>query len=178
MTGFLRFIGILNAAIWLGGSVFFTFVAGQAPFSPEMKELLGPGYYPYFSGAIAQIGIARFFSFQLACAIIALAHLGAEWLYQERRNRKVLLWMLVTMLAFTLVADYWLQPKMRSLHKMKYAQNYSPVQRDAAARSFGMWHGIAMTMNLFMLGGLVIYLVQMSRPPETARFVSPGQFRG
>jgi hypothetical protein len=82
------------------------------------------------------------------------------------------------MLVFTLVADYWLQPKMRSLHKLKYAQNYSSVQRDAAARSFGMWHGIAMTVNLFMLGGLVVYMVQMSRPPETARFVSPGQFRG
>jgi hypothetical protein len=178
MTGFLRFIGILNAAIWLGGSVFFSFVAGQAPFSPEMKELLGPAYYPYFSGAIAQIGIARFFSFQLVCAIVALAHLGAEWLYQERRNRKFLLWMLATMLALTLVGDYWLRPKMRDLHKIKYAQNYPQPQRDAAARSFGMWHGISMTVNLFILGGLVVYLLQMSRPPEAARFVSPGQFRG
>lgn len=177
MTGILRFIGILNAAIWLGGSVFFTFVAGQAPFSLEMKELLGPGYYPYFSGAIAQIGIARFFSFQLACAIVALAHLGAEWLYQERRNRKFLLGLLATMLVFTLVADYWLLPKMQKLHRTKYAQNYSPAQREAAGRSFGLWHGISMTANLFMLGGMVIYLVQMSRPPETARFVSSSQFR-
>lgn len=177
MTGILRFIGILNAALWLGGSVFFTLVAGQAPFSPEMKELLGPAYYPYFSGAIAQIGIARFFSFQLVCAIVALAHIGAEWLYQERRNRKLLLWMLATMLALTLLGDHWLRPKMRDLHKIKYAQNYPPPQRDAAARSFGLWHGVSMTVNLFMLGGLVIYLVQMSRPPEAARFVSPTQFR-
>ena len=177
MTGFLRFIGILNAAIWLGGSVFFTFAAGRVPFSPEMKELLGPASSPYFGGAIAQIGVARFFSFQLVCAIVALAHLGAEWLYQERRNRKVLLWMLATMLVLTLLGDYWLQPKMHNLFRGKYAVNYTPPQRDAAAHSFGIWHGVSMTVNLFMLGGLVIYLVQMSRPPEAARFVGPGQFR-
>ena len=177
MTGFLRFIGILNAAIWLGGSVFFMFVAGQVPFSPEMKELFGSAHNPYFTGAIAQIGVARFFSFQLICAIIAIAHLGAEWLYQERRNRKFLLWTLVTMLALTLLGDYGLQPKMRELFRGKYAVNYTQPQRDAAARSFGFWHGIAMTVNLFMLGGLVIYLGQMSRPPEAARFVGPGQFR-
>ena len=178
MTGFLRFIGILNAAIWLGGSVFFTFVAGQVPFSPGMKEVLGPVYSPYLVGAVAQVGVARFFSFQLVCAIIALAHLGAEWLYQERRNRKPLLWMLATMLAVTLLGDYWLQPNMHNLFRGKYAVNYTQPQRDAAAHSFAIWHGVSMTANLFMLGGLVVYLVQMSRPPEAARFVSPSQFRG
>ena len=178
VSAILRFIGILNAAVWLGGSVYFTFVAGQAPFSPEMKELLGPAYYPYFSGAIAQIGIARLFSFQLVCAIIALAHLGAEWLYQERRHRKFLFWMLATMLALTLLGDHWLRPKMRELFRGKYAVNYTQPQRDAAAHSFAIWHGVSMTVNLFMLGGLVVYLLQMSRPPEAARFVSPGQFRG
>ena len=178
MTGFLRFIGILNAAIWLGGSVFFTLAAGQIPFSPEMKELLGPVHSPYLVGAMAQLGVARFFSFQLVCAIVALAHLGAEWLYQERRNRKPLLWLLATMLAVTLLGDYWLQPRMHILFRGKYAVNYTPSQRDAAARSFGLWHGISMTVNLFMLGGLVVYLVQMSRPPEAARFVSPAKFRG
>lgn len=177
MTGFLRFIGILNAAIWLGGSVYFVFVAGQVPFSPEMKDMLGPAHSHYFVGSIAQVGVARFFSFQLICVIIALAHLGAEWLYQERRNRKYLLWMLAAMLAVTLLGDYWLQPKMRNLFRGKYAVNYTPPQRDAAARAFGLWHGVSMTVNLFMLGGLVVYLVQMSRPPESARFVSPGQFR-
>lgn len=177
MTGFLRFIGILNAAIWLGGSAFFTLVAGQIPFSPEMKEVLGPVHSPYLVGAVAQVGVARFFSFQLVCAIVAIAHLGAEWLYQERRNRKFLLWMLAAMLAVTLLGDYWLQPKMRNLFRGKYAVNYTQPQRDASARSFGMWHGVSMTVNLLMLGGLIIYLVQMSRPPEAARFVSPGQFR-
>jgi hypothetical protein len=183
MTGILRFVGIMNAAIWLGGSVFFTFVAGQVPFSPEMKELLarlGPAnatFSGYLAGAIAQIGISRFFTFQLICGTVALAHLAAEWLYQERSGRKFLIWLVLILLGAALVGDFGLQPKMKRLHAIKYAQNYPPAQREAAARSFGMWHGISMTLNLFMLGGLIVYTLNMSRPPETARFVRTTQFR-
>src|ERR1039457_449261 len=72
VIGFLRFVGILNAAVWFGGAVFFTFWSGRAPFSPEMKALLGPQNYPYFSGAIAQILIARYFNLQFTCSIIAV----------------------------------------------------------------------------------------------------------
>jgi hypothetical protein len=172
MTAILRFVGILNAAIWLGGSVYFTFVAGTMPFSAEMNGLLR-GYYPYYSGAIAQIGIARFFTFQLVCGIVALAHLAAEWLYQERRGRKVLLWLLGAMVGLIMLGDFWLQPKMNRLHDIKYARNYPAAQREAADRSFRVWHSLTMTMNCFMLGGMVVYLLHMSRPPETARFVRP-----
>lgn len=180
MTGFLRFIGILNAAIWLGGSVYFTFVAGQVPFSDAMKDIFGGGKNPhiaYYVGSIAQVGVARFFSFQVFCGIVALVHLSAEWLYQERRNRKPLVWMLGVMLAVTLLGKYALQPKMNELFRAKHAINYTPAQREVAGRSFAIWHGVSMTVNLFMLGGLMVYLVQMSRPPEVGRFVSTNQFR-
>lgn len=178
MTAILRFVGILNAAIWLGGAVYFSFVAGQMPFSGAMKALLKDSY-PYYSGAIAQIGISRYFSFHLFCCVVALVHLAAEWLYQDRRNRKFLLWLVGLMLGLTLVGGYWLQPKLRDLHRLKYAINYPQPAREAAAKSFGRWHALSMTMNLFMLGGLVIYTMHMSRPPEVARFVrtAPNQFR-
>lgn len=184
MTAILRFVGIMNAAIWLGGAFFFTFVSGQVPFSPEMKgllEKLGPAnasFSAYLGGAIAQIGISRYFTFQLVCGFVALAHLAAEWLYQERRGRKFVLWLLVAMMGLTLVGGYGLQPKLKRLHAIKHAPNYPPVQKDAAARSFGLWHGVSMTLNLFMLGGLMIYTLHMNRPPETARFVRPVKFRG
>lgn len=179
MTGFLRFIGTLNAAIWLGGSIYFTFVAGQFPFSPEMRQLFGENNpsTPFFVGSVAQIGVARFFSFQLFCAIIAFVHLSAEWLYQDRRNRRSLIWVLGVMLVMIVLGKYALQPKMHQLFRAKYATNYTQPQRDVAARSFAIWHGISMTANLFMLGGMVIYLVQMTRPPEVGRFVSASQFR-
>jgi len=178
MTAILRFVGIMNAAIWLGGAVYFSFVAGRMPFSSEMADLL-KGSFPYYSGAIAQIGVSRYFGFHLFCGIIALIHLVAEWLYQDRRNRKSLLWLVGIILGLTLLGGYWLQPKMEKLHRIKYARNYSQPARDAAAKSFKRWHALSMTMNLFMLGGLVVYTMQMTRPPEIARFVrpAPNQFR-
>lgn len=172
MTAILRFVGIMNAAIWLGGAVYFSFIAGQMPFSSDMKTLLGNAF-PSYSGAIAQIGISRYFSFHLICCVVALVHLGAEWLYQERRNRKFLLWLVGLMLGLTLLSGYWLQPKMKRLFAIKHAVNYPQPARDAAAKSFGRWHGLSMTLNLFMLGGLVIYTMHMTRPPEIARFVRP-----
>jgi hypothetical protein len=178
MTGILRFFGFLNAAIWFGGSIFFTFVAGTMPFSGEMRRLLGPDYFPYFSGAIAQIGVARFFTFQLVCCVLALAHLAAEWLYQPRRGRRLLLNLLLVIFAFTLLGNYWLLPKMRRLHAIKYATNYPVAQRQAAERSFKLWHAASQVVNVFVLGGLVVYVLRMSQPPEAARFVRQPQFRG
>lgn len=181
MTGILRFVGLLNAALWLGGSVFFTLVAGQVPFAPETKAFLarlGPEAGPYVGGMIAQIGIAHFFTFQIICAVIALLHLGAEWLYIERRGRRFLFGLLAGLLLATLAGDFWLRPKMNELFRAKYARNFPAEQREAAARSFGLWHGVSMTVNLFVLGALVVYLWQMSRPAEPARFVRPPHFRG
>jgi hypothetical protein len=181
MTGIIRFLGISNAAIWLGGSVYFTFVAGQLPFAPETKALLAKlGQEPgaYVGGMIAQIGISRFFSFQLVCACVALLLLGVEWLYQERKGRKFLLGLLGALLLLTLTGDYWLRPKLNELFRVKYAVNYPAAKRQEAARSFAIWHGVSMTTNLFMLGGLMIYLWHMSRPPEAPRFVRPQQIRG
>jgi hypothetical protein len=162
MTGILRNLGLLIAAIWLGGAVFFSFVAGSLPFSPQMKELVGKmgdanaWFQAYFVGAAAQLGVARYFNFQLICCIAALAHLAVEWMYQERRGRKSLLALLLGILCVTTLAGWWLQPIMRDLHKAKYAQNFPVAQREAAAASFKRWHAVSQVGNLFVLGGLVV----------------------
>ena len=95
MIGLLRFVGILNAAVWFGTAIFFTFGTGLVPFSQEMKSLLGQANYPYFSGAIAQLFIARYFSFQLGCAVVAVVHLLAEWLYLGKHSQKLQIGLLV-----------------------------------------------------------------------------------
>lgn len=179
MTAILRFIGIMNAAIWLGGTVYFSFVAGKLPFSTEMQTLLGAQSFPYYSGAIAQLGFAKYFTFHLVCGVIALVHLTADWLYQERRNRPLVVGIVVAIFVATLLGAFVFQPKMKLLHKQKYAPNYSQAARDAAAKSFKRWHAVSMTLNLLILGGLVVHTAQMARPPEIARFVRPArnQFR-
>jgi Domain of unknown function (DUF4149) len=178
VIGFLRFVGILNAAVWFGGAVFFTFWSGRAPFSPEMKALLGPQNYPYFSGAIAQILIARYFNLQFTCSIIAILHLLAEWLYLGRFPQNARLALLLGLCLAVLAGGYWLQPRMKALHAIKYAQNQPLPVRESASRSFGAWHGVSMGVNLLVVAGLAVYLWRVANSSDETRFVSAVKFRG
>ncbi len=70
MIGFLRFLGILNAAVWCGSAIFLV-VGLPALFSPDLKKLLtDPGV-----GFAAEAIVGRFFKVQYCCGAIALAHL-------------------------------------------------------------------------------------------------------
>ena len=183
MIGFLRFVGLMNAAVWFGAAIFFTFGVGAAPFSPEMKELLrplGPLNSPYFPGAIAQILVKRYFHLQLACGVVALLHVLAEWIYFGRTPPKRWLGLLIALIMAGLVGGYWMQPKMKELHKIKYGVGVksSQAERDAADHSFRAWHGAAQGMNLLMLAGLGLYLWRVANPDDPARFVSTTKFRG
>lgn len=179
MIGFLRFIGVINAAIWLGGSVFFTFGAGPAFFSPDMAAALrleGDGFRSY-AGAIAQVVLSRYFHFHLACAVIAWLHLLAEWLYLGRPSRRFSFTLLTVLFAITLVGGNALQPKLKALHETQYSN--APVsQRQAAKKSFALWHGVSQVLNLIMIGGLVVCVWRTANPSDTPRFISSVKFRG
>ena len=176
MIGLLRFVGILNAAVWFGTAIFFTFGTGLVPFSQEMKNLLGQANYPYFSGAIAQLFIARYFHFQIGCATIAAVHLLAEWLYLGKYPQKLQVGLLIGLASALLIGGYWLQPKMNALHATKYGLNHRPEIREAASRSFRAWHGVSQMINLLMVGGLTVYLWRATNTSDPTRFVSATKF--
>jgi hypothetical protein len=176
VIGFLRFVGILNAAVWFGAAIFFTFGTGPAPFSPEMRQLLGPNNYPYFSGAIAEILIARYFYFQIGCALVAVLHLLAEWLYLGKYPQKLQVTLWIGLAAATLLGAYGLQPRLKTLHALKYGLNTRPEVRAAADRSFKAWHGVSQAVNLLMMGGLAVYLWRAANPTDSTRFVSAAKF--
>jgi hypothetical protein len=176
VIGFLRFVGILNAAVWFGTAIFFTFGTGLVPFSQEMRNLLGPSNFPFFSGAIAQILIARYFHFQVGCAMIAALHLLAEWLYLGKYPQKLQAGLLIGLASAALIGGYWLQPRLKALHATKYSVNTRPEIREAAARSFKAWHGVSQVVNLLMVGGLAVYLWRAANPSDQTRFVSAVKF--
>jgi hypothetical protein len=178
----IRFIGILNAAVWLGAAVFFTFFAAPAFFSGDIKNF---GLHPFWPGAMAQLIIARFFQLQYICAVVALAHLLAEWVYLGRALHRSTLGLLLGLLMVGLVGGLWLQPKMKELHLAKYSMgpNYKPVPmpdavRIRAAQSFRRWHGVSQVVNLAMLAGLAFYFWRVIHPPDNLRFVGAPKFRG
>jgi len=170
VIGFLRFVGMVNAAVWLGAAVFFTFAGGPALFSDEMKTLLGPHNFPYFSGAIAQVLVARCFKLQLVCGLVALLHLFAEWLYLGRPLRRFTSYLLAGLLLCSLAGDFWMQPKIKSLHHAQYTS--ATAQSRATAASAGrFWHGAAQGVNFLMLAGLGVYLWRVGHPLDTTRYV-------
>jgi hypothetical protein len=176
VIGFLRFVGMVNAAVWLGAAVFFTFGGGPAAFSGDMEALLGPGNFPYFSGAIAQIMIARYFKLQLVCGGIAVVHLFAEWLYLGRPLRRFTCYLLALLLACGLAGGFWMQPKIKCQHHAKHT-SATAQGREAAADSLRLWHGAAQGVNLLLLAGLVGYLWRVAQPEEFTRFVPAVKLR-
>lgn len=178
----IRFIGILNASIWLGAAVFFTFFAAPAFFSGDIKNF---GLHPFWPGAMAQLVIGRFFQLQYICGALALAHLFAEWVYLGRTLHRLTLGLLLGLFFVGLAGGLWLQPKLKDLHLTKYSMgpDYKPVpmpdaRRIQAAKSFGQWHGVSQIINLATLGGLVFYFWRVTNPPDNLRFVGAPKFRG
>jgi hypothetical protein len=178
VIGFLRFVGIANAAVWLGGSVFYTVCAGPALVSSDMHALLGQKYFPYFSGATVQIVLARYFHFHLACAVIALVHLLAERIYLGRVARRLWLGLLAVLFVFSLLGSAWLGPKLAGLHRAQHFLNATPAQHEAAAKSFHLWHGLFQAVNVLMIASVAVYLWRVANPPDELRFVGSTQFRG
>ncbi len=145
-----------------------------------MKELLGPKSFPYFSVAVSQVIAARFFGLFLVCAILAMLHVGAEWLYFGKYPRRFWLILIFGLFLGGLAQVYGLQPKLKNLLLVQHSSNFRPELREAAIHSARAWHVVSTGLNLLMLGGLGIYLWRVANPPDEMRFVGasslPGKF--
>ena len=180
MVALLRFIGILNAAVWFGAAVFFTFGIAPAFFTPEMKRLFG-GPSPaadYYSGMIAQLVLSRYFALHYCCGAIALAHQLAEWVYLGKALQRLTFSVLIGVLVLNLTGGLWLKPRLSELNKVRYgrSEQYSAAQRQQAIETFPTWHMISMLVNLGVLVGLGTFAWRIVMPANGPRFVS-GKFR-
>lgn len=174
MIAFLRFIGILNAAVWFGAALFFTFGIAPVFFTPEMKSLLGEIY----AGLVAQAVVERYFVLHYCCGAVALMHQLAEWVYLGKALQRLTFGLLLGILTLSLMGGLWLQPKLKELHRIEYAkpEQVPAAERAEAKRLFRAWHGVAQTFNLLTLIGLAAFAWRLSTPPNGTRFVT-GKFR-
>jgi hypothetical protein len=175
----LRIVGIFNAALWLGSALFFTFGVAPGIFSPEMKRIFAPPGGPmgdYYLGVIAQHLIGRFFTVNLICGLIALAHFFGEIIYAGRPFNRLTFGLIVGILGLGLVAGTVFSPKIKALHQAKYR---GPVeQRAAAAQQLSRLHAVSMSGNLLSLIALILYTWRASNPADPLRFVGAQKFRG
>jgi hypothetical protein len=175
MAKLLRFIGIINAAVWLGSAVFVT-VGLPVVFSKEVGAFVP---HPQV-GIVAETILARFTVVQYCCVGIALVHLFAEHLLAGRKLAKKTLILLVAVASFSLVSGLWLQPKMRHLHYEKYWGTV-PSARKEADQTFGRFHGASQAANLLVIATLVIYVWTVNGPQNgngtTPRFSALSKIR-
>jgi hypothetical protein len=171
VTAFLRYLGILNAALWLGAAVFLIVsLPAIFGFSAEFNTPLSPGGN-YLIGWAAQRILARFFILQYCCGAIGLGHLTLEWLYCGKPLVQRNLGILAALAGLALAGGLLMQPKLTDLHWQMY---YGATQaaRDQAGRAFKAWHAVSECGNVLAIGGLLVYLWRVSRSGEHARFES------
>jgi hypothetical protein len=178
VIAFLRFVGLLNAAVWFGAAVFNALIAGPAFASREMAGLLTATNFPFYSVAIAQIVASRYFQLQLVCSLLALFHLLAEWLYLGKVPHRLWRGLLLALVALSLAGGFVVQPKLKHSHHLAFGLKTPPETRKSAARTFRAWQSTAEMLNFLMAGGLGVYLWRMANPPDPTRFVSTSKFRG
>lgn len=180
MTVVLRFIGVMNAAIWFGGSIFFALAVAPTFFTPEMSRLLTKAY----AGLVAQAVLERYFLLQYWCGAIAILHQLAEWVYLGRVLSRLSLYVLATVVGCGLIGGLWFQPKLKKLNAIKYSTEYyrkevyDAATRQKAEKSFRVWHMVSLSFNGLALAGLAFYTWRVINPPETTRYIAPAKFRG
>ncbi|HTI68463.1 MAG TPA: DUF4149 domain-containing protein [Candidatus Limnocylindria bacterium] len=160
MSGWLRFLGILNTGIWLGAGLFLTVGAGQAVFSSAVLETVGREK----AGFVAQAILSRYFVLQYVCWGIALV----QWLAVKPAGKGAgPLIRLVVLGALVAGGGLWLQPKLHDLNKTRYTMELPEAERKEAATSFGKLHGLSQVMNLVLLGGVLCHLWTVSGGPRS-----------
>lgn len=166
MQTFIRFVGVLNAAVWVGAAIFFTVAVGPAFFSAEMHSFLPPAY----AGRAAEVMITRYFLLQNWCAGVALLHVLLEYVYSGRLAEKSTVALIGTFLGISLIGGFWLEPKLHELQVIKYSPHTSPAQKAEAAATFGALHGVSQGVNLLVIVGLLCYFWRITRPLAADRF--------
>jgi len=167
----------MNAAVWLGTAIFFTFGAEPACFSADMQAALGASGDSYFPGAIAAVVASRYYHITLACGVVALLHLLAEWMYMGRPARRFSFVLVAGLFLLTLIGSNAIQPASTRLNRKHYTAS-QPAERDSAAKSFRLLHATTRVVNALVIGGLILYVWRVGSPSDTLRFVRPVQFRG
>ena len=161
VPGFLRFLGLFNAAVWVGGSVFSSFLAAPVFFTPEIKSLTPPPV----NGLVAQAMLGRYFTLHILCGIVAVVHLLLEWLYSGGGFPRRAIAIVCVLLGLALIGGKFINPKLTVWHQQKYhtklkAESEPPVYEKVeykedvvqdAERKFAVWHGVSQVINLAMM---------------------------
>jgi hypothetical protein len=167
----------MNAAAWLGTAVFFTFGAEPACFSADMRAALGTPAESYFPGAVSGVVMSSYYALTMACAVVAVLHFLAEWFYMGRPRRKFSFGLVAALFVLTLIGSRAVHPSLAHLNDRHY-RAAQPAERESAGKHFRVLRVTGITLNVLIIGALVVYVSRVSSPSDALRFMRPVQFRG
>ena len=154
-------MGLFNAAVWVGGSVFFSFLAAPVFFTPEVTAFAPKPA----NGLVAQAVLGRYFMLHIICGTIASLHLLIEWLHSGGGFPKRAIALVCVLLGLALFGGKFISPKTAVWHQQKYqfqlkTEGEPPmienIKYDAsviqsAKWKFAVWHGVSQIVNLAMV---------------------------
>jgi hypothetical protein len=190
MGSFLRFLGLLNAGVWLGSSIFMVIVALTIFTTKDFEVILPtpPATTDDEKPANPRKGLAgqalfkRHFTMAYACAGLALAVLLLHWRVAEPHFPKARFGLLTVIIALTLGGGLWLTPRLGELLEKKYPEVFNATQmRDPAlagrlkkeaaqaAADHQRLHRISEIASLATMAALVLYFAMLCRRENKRR---------
>ncbi|MGV3754039.1 MAG: hypothetical protein ACO1QS_01500 [Verrucomicrobiota bacterium] len=180
MIAFLRFIGLMNAAVWLGAVVVYAALISPALVSSEMLDVFGGARNPMapaYRGLAVEIVAGKFYWVHFICSGVAAFHLLVEWLFTGKATRTLMLYLAMTIIVLGLANGLLLHHKMKELHRIRYGRTVPAPQKDKAANMFQTLQTATDVMHWIMVAGLVVYLWKTATPGEQPRFNSTRKFK-
>ena len=175
-------MGLFNAAVWVGGSVFFSFLAAPVFFTAEVTDFTPPPN----NGLVAQAMLGRYFMLHIICGTIASLHLLIEWLYSGGGFPKRAIALVCVLLGLALFGGKFISPKLTVWHQQKHQVQLksdgglTTIELEAdvvqnAERKFAVWHGVSQIVNLAMLILLIWRFWRMTHSNELNGLSTYGQ---
>lgn len=170
---FLRFVGVMNAAVWFGGSAFHLLAVGPFFSSPATRWILGDLY----AGGVGLLLWQRFYTLQYVCIAIVLLHSAAEWVYLGRGLSRLNAWLMSGLLALSLLGHLELQRAVSPAHWNRQNLKLLAEERARAERVYPLWSAVWQVTNIVLGVGAFFYAWRTLTTNVGPRFVTQTKFR-
>lgn len=186
VIAFLRFIGLMNAAVWFGAVVVYAALISPAMLSPEMLDIFGGARNPMapaYRGLAMEIVASKFYWIHFICAGVMAFHLLMDWLFTGKAARTLMLYLAGTMIVLGLANGVLLFQKMKELHRIHYKYTPPPVTKEQveikakAATMHDALQTATEVIHWIMVAGLLVYTWKTATPGEQPRFSSARKFK-
>ncbi len=144
---FAKYAHLLSLVLWLGGMVFFSFIAAPSVFKVLNREMAGTVVGDIFP---------KYFLMGYVLSVVMLATLGhiAKWDFTPFR---IQLGILVAATALTFVSGMVIGAKARAVKAQMYAE-HDAGKKEALRKEFGKTHAVSSVVNLGIVILLLVYV--------------------